>query len=354
MEWDKFKKHKISLEDFILFNRQLASMIKVDLPIPESLEKISATMRKRKLTSILEEVIRDIKGGWSFSEAIARQQVHFPPLYLSMIKAGEETGNLAKVLHQLTTHFQEMASLRKKVVNSLIYPSIIIIISFCVLIFVLTFTIPAFEDIFISFEASLPPPTKIVILISKFLRENILYVAVLIGALIGIIGIFSKTKQGRFVIDTIKLKIPVVGKLFRDYAIFYFCRTLGDLLSAGVPIIEALELTKQVVGNKVVEEEIIRVQEEVIEGSKVSQPLQKSTVFPATLIWMMKVGEKRGDLDEVLLEVGEFYHQQVILRADLITKLIEPLLIILFGTIIGAIIVALYIPIFKTATIIGD
>ncbi|MBI4777634.1 type II secretion system F family protein [Candidatus Desantisbacteria bacterium] len=349
----ELKKSKISVEDFILFNRQLASMIKVDLPIPESLEKISATMGKRKITKILEEVTRDIRGGWSFSKAIARQSMYFPPLYLSMIKAGEETGNLSTVLHQLISHFQEIANLRKKVINTLIYPSIIVTISFMVLIFILTFTVPSFVSIFESFGARLPLVTSVVIRIALFTRDNILFIAGAGAFSILMLLIFSKTQAGRFIIDAIKLKIPLVGKLLRNYSIFYFCRTLGDLLAAGVPIIDALELTKGVLENKVVKSAISKIREEVVEGSTVSGPLEKTGVFPATLIWMMKIGEKRGDLDEVLLEVGEFYHQEVISRTDLMTKLVEPVLIMFLGITIGAIVIAMYLPIFMLSTLIG-
>ncbi|MEK7813405.1 MAG: type II secretion system F family protein [Candidatus Desantisbacteria bacterium] len=348
-----FKNSKISVEDFILFNRQLASMVKVDLPIPDSLEKISTAMRKKKIGSVLEEVIRDIKGGWSFSKAIARQQKYFPSLYLSMIKAGEETGNLANVLYQLIAHFQEMVSVKKRVINALIYPSILITISLMVIVFIFTFTVPAFAAIFESFKTCLPLPTKIVISIAVFIRNNILLMAGPVVFFPLLLLIFSKTKQGGFMIDTIKLKIPLVGKLLRDYSIFYFCRTLGDLLTAGVPITDALELTKGVLKNQVIKSALIKIQEEVLEGTTVSQPLEKAGVFPATLIWMIKIGEKRGDLAEILLEVGEFYHQQVILKADLMTKLIEPVLIVFLGTIIGSIIIALYLPIFKLSSLLN-
>ncbi|MDI6734848.1 MAG: type II secretion system F family protein [bacterium] len=350
----EFKNGKISVEDFILFNRQLASMVKVDLPIPDSLEKISTTMRKKKIGSVLEEVLRDIKGGWSFSKAIARQHRYFPALYLSMIKAGEETGNLANVLYQLIAHFQEMVSLKKRVINALIYPSILITISLMVIVFIFTFTIPAFAAIFESFKAELPLPTKIVIFMALFMRDNILLMTGTGVFFLLMLLIFSKTKQGRFMIDAIKLKIPLIGKLLRDYSIFYFCRTLGDLLTAGVPIVDALELTKGVLKNQVIKSALIKMQEEVLEGTTVSQPLEKAGVFPATLIWMIKIGEKRGNLDEILLEVGEFYHQQVILKADLMTKLIEPVLIVFLGTVIGSIIIALYLPIFKISSLIGN
>ncbi len=345
--------NRISLEDFILFNQQLASMVRIDLPIPESLEKISVAMRRRRIGRILGEVVRDIKDGWSFSQAIARQQDYFPPLYLSMIKAGEEIGNLARVLHQFIAHFQEVASLRKKVMNTLLYPAITLTISLLVLIFILTHTVPSFTAIFDSFGAELPLPTRVVILVAGFIKNNIWIIAGIGIILLTIISILSKTRQGRFMLDWIKLKIPMVGKLLRDHSLFYFCRTLGDLLTAGVPIVEALELTKGVLKNKVIESALINLQEEVIEGSTVSQPLEKSSVFPAMLIWMMKVGEKRGDLDQVLLEVGEFYHQQVISRASLITKLIEPALMLFLGIIIGAIVVAMYMPIFKMSVILG-
>lgn len=350
----EFKKSKISLEDFILFNRQLASMVKIDLPIPESLEKISAIMKKKKIGRILEEVIYDIKNGWSFSKAITRQQMYFPPLYLSMIKVGEETGNLSKVLHQLIAHFHEIDSLRKKVINALTYPTIIMAIAFLIIIYLLTVTVPSFTTVFESFGASLPLPTRTVIFIALFVRDNILIMVGIGMAFLLMILLLVRTEQGRFIIDTIWLKIPLVGNLWRDYLLFYFCRTLGDLLTAGVPIVEALELTKEVLKNKVLKSALIKIREGVIEGKMVSHPLEKSSVFPATLIWMMKVGEKRGDLDEVLLEIGEFYHQQTISRADLLTKLIEPVLIVFLGMIVGAIVIVMFLPIFMMSSIIGD
>lgn len=349
----EFKNGKISIDDFILFNRQLASMVKVDLPIPDSLEKIATTMRKKQIGSVLEEVIRDIKGGWSFSKAIARQKEYFPPLYLSIIKSGEETGNLANVLYQLIAHFQEMVRVKKKIINALIYPAILITISLMLVIFILVFTVPAFVTIFASFGSNLPLPTTIVIATSLFVRDNILIMAGTGIFFLLIIPILSKTKQGRFMIDAIKLKIPFIGKLLRDYSIFYFCRTLGDLLTAGIPIVDALELTKGVLRNQVIKSALIKIKAAVLEGNTLSQPLEKTGVFPTTLIWMIKTGEKRGNLDEILLEVGEFYRQQVTLKADLITKLIEPVLILFLGIVIGAIIIALYMPIFRMSSLIS-
>lgn len=343
---------KVSLEDVILFNRQLASMIKIDLPLPECLERISALMGKRKISKVLEEIIKDVRNGWSFSSAVGRQKMFFPPLYLNMIRAGEETGNLARVLYQLIQHFQEIAILNMRVRNALIYPAILITTSLITLIFILTVTVPSFVSVFDSFGAALPLPTRIVINVSMFIKENILIFGFGLVIIFLLIIILSRIESLKPAIDRIKLKIPFVGKLLRDYSIFHFCRTLGDLLTAGVPIIEALALSKGVLGNRIAQLAVDRVQQEVIEGGTISKPLEESAFFPATLIWMMKIGERRGDLDRVLIEIGDAYHQQVKTSSDLITKHIEPVLIFFLGSIIGFIVIAMYLPIFKVSGIL--
>jgi type IV pilus assembly protein PilC len=340
-------------KELAVFTRQLATMIDAGLPLVQCLDTLASQQPNKQFRRILTEIREAVEGGSTFAAALKRHPTVFTPLYANMVEAGEAGGLLDTILNRLAVYIEKAMTLRRKVKGAMIYPSTIVVVAIAVVIFLLTFVIPVFAGFFEGSGVPLPLPTQIVMALSRFVRT---YLLAGLGLLIaGIIGIrFSyKTEKGRKTFDTMFLWTPVFGALFRKVAVARFTRTLGTLIASGVPILDGLDITAKTAGNKVVEEAIMKTRSSITEGKTIADPLRVSGVFPPMVVQMISVGEQTGALDSMLEKIADFYDAEVDQAVANLTALIEPILIVFLGVVVGGMIVAMYLPIFKLVTVIG-
>ncbi len=343
----KLKRGKPKIEDLVLISRQLATMIRAGLPLIEVLNILGEQVERLTMKNVLRQVERDVQGGSSFYEALARHPRVFNQFFLSMVKAGEASGMLDTILDQVATYLEKSASIRRKVKAAIMYPAVVSVVAALIMILIMWKVVPVFEEIFADLDEELPMLTQVVIAISRFIRDRW---AVAIAGIIGLIVLFkqwSKTKSGRFRIDTIKLKMPVFGPLLLKVAIARFTRSLGTLMRAGVNILGALEIVARTAGNVVIEQAIMNTKTSIQGGDSITKPLVESGVFPPMVTRMIEVGEKTGALENMLQKVAEYYEDQVDAAVSGLTSLIEPLLIVGLGISIGTIVIAMFMPLIK-------
>ena len=344
---------KVKEKDLAVCTRQLATMIDAGLPLVQCLDTLASQQPNKRFQKILTEIRGDVEGGSTFATALKRHPTVFTPLYANMVEAGEAGGLLDIILNRLAVYIEKAMTLRRKVKGAMIYPSAIVVVAIAVVIFLLTFVIPVFAGFFEGAGVELPLPTQIVMALSRLVRT---YLLAGIGLLIaGIVGIrFTyRTEKGRRAIDALFLWVPVFGPLFQKVAVARFTRTLGTLIASGVPILDGLDITAKTAGNKVVEEAIMRTRESIAEGKTIAAPLQSSGVFPPMVVQMISVGEQSGALDSMLEKIADFYDAEVDQAVANLTALIEPILMVFLGVVVGGMIVAMYLPIFKLVTVIG-
>lgn len=340
-------------KELAVFTRQLATMIDAGLPLVQSLEVLASQQPNKRFKNILTEVREAVEAGATFAAALKRHPAVFTPLYANMVEAGEAGGLLDTILNRLAVYIEKAMTLRRKVKGALIYPSTIVTVAISVVIFLLAFVIPVFEGFFQGAGVQLPLPTQIVMTVSRFIRR---YLPAGLGLIIaGIVGIrFSyKTEKGRRAIDRLFLWFPIFGAMLRKVAVARFTRTLGTLVASGVPILDGLDITAKTAGNKVVEEAIMKTRGSIAEGKTIAAPLQSSGVFPPMVVQMISVGEQSGSLDSMLDKIADFYDAEVDQAVSNLTALIEPLLMVFLGVVVGGIIIAMYLPIFKLVTVVG-
>jgi len=344
---------KVKEKDLTVFTRQLATMIDAGLPLVQCLETLASQQPNKQFKKTLTEIREGVEGGATFAAALKRHTAAFDSLYVNMVEAGEAGGLLDTILNRLAVYIEKAMTLRRKVKGALIYPSTIVVVAITVVIFLLTFVIPTFAKFFEGARVPLPLPTQIVMALSRFVQAHLLAGLGLFVA--GIAGIrFSYgTEKGRKTIDALFLRIPVFGALFRKVAVARFTRTLGTLIASGVPILDGLDITAKTAGNKIVEEAIMKTRASIAEGKTIAAPLQSSGVFPPMVVQMISVGEQSGALDSMLEKIADFYDAEVDQAVANLTALIEPILMVFLGVVVGGIIVAMYLPIFKLVTVIG-
>lgn len=347
----KFKRAKVSQKDIVIFSRQLSTLVSSGVPIIESLSILESQAENKNFAEVISHIKKDIEGGLSISDAMAKHPKVFSELYVSMIKAGEVGGILDTILDRLSTYLEASMALRDKVKSALMYPAIVGGIAIIITVFLIIFVIPVFKNIFSSFGAELPLITRIVIGVSDFLKYNILYIILVLGGLFYGFKRYINTEKGRKNFDGIVLKLPVFGIILKKVAIAKFSRTLGTLIKSGVPILQALETVAKTSGNKVIEGIIINSMKSIREGGKISEPLRKSEVFPAMVVQMIAVGEETGSLDNMLFKIADFYDQEVDSAVKGLTSMIEPIVMVFMGTVIGFIVIAMFIPMFELGEI---
>ncbi|NJD68261.1 MAG: pilus assembly protein PilC [Candidatus Methylomirabilota bacterium] len=340
-------------KDLAVVTRQLATMIDAGLPLVQCLDTLASQQPNKRFKTILTRIREDVEAGSTFAAALKRHSVVFTPLYTNMVEAGEVGGLLDTILNRLAVYIEKAMVLKRKVKGAMIYPGAIVTVAVGVVIFLLTFVIPVFEGFFQGAGVQLPLPTRVVMAASRFVRAYILAVLGLVIAAIAGIRFTYKTEKGRRAIDKFFLRVPIFGALFRKVAVARFTRTLGTLIASGVPILDGLDITAKTAGNKVVEEAILKTRESIAEGKTIAAPLQSSGVFPPMVVQMISVGEQSGSLDSMLEKIAEFYDAEVDQAVSNLTALIEPILMVFLGVVVGGIIVAMYLPIFKLVTVIG-
>jgi len=347
-----FKK-KVKQRSVAIFTRQLATMIDAGLPLVQSLEILSAQQEEKVFKNIIREIREDVEGGSTFAGALKKHPVTFNELYTNLVVAGEEGGILDTILTRLANYIEKSEALKKKVKSALIYPATIMGVAVIVVAILMIFVIPVFENLFKSSGQALPLPTLIVVTLSKLIKK---YVVIFIPAMILLIFLFRKyyqTQNGKAVVDRLLLKIPVFGPLFRKVAVARFSRTLGTLVSSGVPILDGLTIVSRTSGNKTIEMAILNARASIREGETISEPLSRSGIFPPMVIQMISVGESTGALDSMLSKIADFYEEEVDIAVANLTSLLEPFLMIFLGVVIGGVVISMYLPIFSMASAIG-
>jgi type IV pilus assembly protein PilC len=340
-------------KDLVVFSKQFSTMIDAGLPLVQALEILSKQTENKTLARAAEDIKVDVEGGSTYADALKKHPKIFSELYTNMVAAGEAGGTLDIILARLADYIEKVMKLKKKVKGALIYPSVIITVAIVVIAVILIFVIPTFAKMFAQFGGILPLPTRIVIGLSSFLSGvgGLITLFSIVGFSIFIVQI-RRTYKGRKIVDAIILKLPVFGILVKKVAIAKFTRTLGTLISSGVPILDGLNITAKTAGNLIIEEGVLKVRQEVAEGKTIAEPLAASKVFPPMVTQMIAVGETTGALDNMLNKIADFYDDEVDNATANLPALMEPMLMVFLGITIGFIVVAMYMPIFKLITLI--
>ena len=349
----KSKDKKVKLDDLVIFSRQLATMIDAGIPLVNALGILSEQIETEGLKEVVVTVRRDIEEGISFCDALAKHPVVFSELFINMVKAGETSGMLDEVLDRLATFLEKQSALNRKISSSLVYPAVVVSLSMIITAVLLLKVVPTFKGIFDSLGGTLPMPTQVLIFISDLLRKYFIYTVVGVSLSIFFAKRYLNTAIGRYKFDSFLLNAPVVGPLFKKLAVARFSRTFSTLVRSGVSILSALEIVSKTSGNKVVEESILNCSKSVCDGEPISRPLAKSGVFPPMVTRMISVGEQTGQLEKMLSKIADFYDEQVDAAASGLTSMIEPLVIAFLGVVIGGIVIALFLPIFKISQLMS-
>jgi type IV pilus assembly protein PilC len=302
---------------------------------------------------MLTQVGQDIEAGLTFSDALKKHPRAFSELYSSMVRAGEASGNLDGILVQLAEYLEATEKLKREIKSAMTYPVIALVIVVAIAIGLLVFIVPKFQDIFESLGGQLPLPTLVLITVSNAIRKYVLVVIGLAFAFVVALRYYISTPTGQYQFDSIKLRMPVFGQLFRKVAVSRFARTFSTLTRSGVPVLASLEIVERTIGNDVISRAVKESQSSISAGATISDPLAKSGVFPLMVTRMIDVGEKTGSLDELLAKIAEFYDQQVEAAIASLTSMIEPMLILFLGIVVGGMVLALFMPIFKLSTLVG-
>ncbi|WP_224982641.1 type II secretion system F family protein [Geomonas agri] len=344
---------KIETKDLVVFTRQFATMIDSGLPLVQCLDILSSQQENKTFKDILVKVKESVESGSTFADALAKHPTAFDQLYVNLVAAGEVGGILDTILARLAAYIEKAMKLKKQVKGAMVYPITIMSIAVIVVGVILVFVIPTFAKMFADFGGELPAPTKFVIALSNFLVK---YIVVIIAAMFGIkygIGKYYNTENGRKVLDAFALKAPIAGPLIRKVSVAKFTRTLGTMISSGVPIMDGLDIVAKTAGNKVVEAAIYNVRQSISEGKTIAEPLAESGVFPPMVVQMISVGEATGAMDAMLNKIADFYDDEVDDAVGALTAMMEPLLMVFLGTTVGGLVIAMYLPIFKLAGAVG-
>lgn len=349
-----FLKQKITIGELVLFSRQLATLIQSGVPLVQGLEIMAEQTENKAFREIMFTVKKDISTGSSFNEALAKHPQAFSPLFVNMVKAGESSGALDDIMDRLAIYMEKTDSIIRKVKSAMIYPLVVTVMAVGITLLMLLKVVPVFASMYEDFDAELPVPTQVLVGISNFLINNFfIWVGACVGIFVLIVN-FIKTPKGRHLFDAFKLKMPVFGMIIRKVAVTKFARTLATLVKSGVPILSALEIVSKTAGNKIIENAVDRVRASIREGENITAPLLQSKVFPPLVVRMISVGEQTGELEKMLTKIADFYDDQVDAAVSGLTSLIEPLVIAFLGTMIGGIVICMFLPIFQLATIVTN
>ena len=343
----KKKGGKITMRDIVIFTRQFSTMINAGLPLVQALDILAKQSENPALKDVTHAVVFDVESGHTVADALGKHPKAFSELYVNMVAAGEAGGILDTILMRLATFMEKNDALIRKVKGAMIYPGVISSVAFIAISVLLIFVIPVFEKMFASVGLPLPLPTRVVIEMSKFLRGigGLVSVAAIVGGVFFLKKYYA-TSDGKLAIDKLMLKAPVLGDVLRKSAVSRFTRTLGTLIGSGVSILDGLEITAKTAGNRVISDAIMDSRTSIAGGETIAAPLQKSNVFPPMVISMIAVGEQTGGLDEMLSKIADFYDEEVDAAVSNLLSLMEPVMIVFLGVVVGGMVVAMYLPIF--------
>jgi type IV pilus assembly protein PilC len=344
---------KVKMRDLVIFTRQLSTMINAGLPVVQALDILAKQTTSKTLAEKTKSVVYDIESGNTIADALGKHPKAFNELYVNMVSAGEAGGILDVILGRLATFLEKNDKLVRKVKGAMIYPGVILSVAAIAIAVLLVFVIPVFEGMFASVNLALPLPTRVVIGLSKFLTSFWWAVVGVLGGIGYSIKRYYSTANGRLTIDRLMLRMPVLGDMLRKAAVARFTRTLGTLTSSGVSILDGLEITAKTAGNRVIQDAIMESRASIAGGDTIAAPLQKSGVFPPMVISMISVGEQTGGLDEMLAKIADFYDDEVDAAVSGLLALMEPIMIVFLGIIVGGMVVAMYLPIFDMVNAVG-
>jgi type IV pilus assembly protein PilC len=344
---------KVNAGDIAIFSRQLATMIAAGIPLVQAFEIVGNGHEKPAMQKLILDVKADVEGGTSLHEALAKHPLYFDDLTINLVEAGEHAGALESLLDKIATYKEKSEALRKKVKKALFYPAAVLAVAVIVTVVLLIFVIPQFESLYKGFGADLPAFTQAVIGLSRFVQHNGLYIAIALGAAVYAFAYFKKrSKAMREFLDRLSLKIPVIGPILNKAAIARYARTLSTMFSAGVPLVEALDSVAGATGNIVYENAVRRMRDEVSTGQRLQRAMETTGLFPNMVNQMIAVGEESGSLDEMSGKVATFYEAEVDNAVDAMSSLLEPLIMVILGVLVGSLVVAMYLPIFNLGKVV--
>lgn len=349
----RLKGGRVKLDDLVVFSQQMAVMIRAGLPLIEVLDILAEQTERQRLADVVRKVERDVEGGSSLTEAMQKHARVFSMFFISMVRAGEASGMLDTILDQVAAYLERIASLQRKIKSATMYPATVSVVAATITVFLLVKVVPVFEDIFRDLKGTLPLPTRVTLMISKFLQHQWYIILFAILGLWIFLWQFGKTKTGRLKIDQFKLKMPVFGQLFLKSSIAKFARTLSTLIRSGVNILYALEIVGKTVGNAVLEDAVAKTRLSIQSGESITKPLIDCGVFPPMVTRMVDVGERTGALESMLTKIADFYEDQVNTMVNGLTSLIEPLLIVFLGVVVGFIVISMFMPMFTMISVIS-
>jgi len=344
-----FLQPKVETKDIIVFCRQFSTMIDAGLPVVQCLEILSSQQENPTFKKVLTDVRFSVEGGETLANSMKKHPQVFNSLFVNMVAAGEAGGILDEILRRVSAYMEKNAKLKAQVKGAMTYPLVTIAIAIIVVAVILVFVIPVFEEMFAGFGKQLPAATRVVIAMSDFVKGNILGIIIGLVVFIFLLKRIYKTTKGKYIIDDFLLKMPVIGILIRKVAVANFTRTMGTMLASGVSILEGLDIVARTSGNSVVEEAVLDVKDSISEGRTMAEPLIESGVFPTMVCSMISVGEQTGALESMLVKIADFYEEEVDQAVENLTSLIEPFMLVFLGTVIGGLVVSMYLPIFKMA-----
>jgi type IV pilus assembly protein PilC len=342
----------VSTKDLAVFTRQFSTMINSGLPLVQCLDILSKQAEKDNFRKLITQTMRDVEAGSTLADALARHPAVFTDLYVNMVEAGEAGGVLDVILARLASYLEKMDSLKRKIKSAMMYPTVVLVVTIAATAFMLVFIIPTFAKMYSDFGGELPAPTRIVMALSSFLRTKWWLLGGMLAGAFFTVKKYHSTQDGKATIDRMLLRIPVLGDVLLKASIARFTRTLGTLVSSGVPILEGLDITAKAAGNTMVKNAVLKTRASISSGQTIAGPLRDSEVFPPMVVQMISVGEETGALDEMLSKVADFYDDEVDSAVDAMTSVIEPIMIVMMGGVVGGMVVAMYLPIFKLVSVI--
>lgn len=344
---------RVALADLVIFTRQLATMIDAGLAMVQSLQALADQTTNKVMRDVIRDVCSRVEGGDSFSDALQKHPKVFSRLYVCMVAAGEKGGLLAEILGRLAVYLENAARLRKKVKSAMMYPTVVTVVAILITMFLLVKVVPVFGEIFSSFGAALPAPTQYLVNLSDVVKKYILLILLAMGA--GVYGwfYFIKTAMGRRMWDTYRIRLPIFGVIAHKICLARFTRTLASLVRSGVPILEVLQIVSQTVGNVVMEKAIRSASLDIEKGESISAALAKHPVFPTMIVRMVTAGEQTGRIDGMLERISDFLDEEIETTLSGLTSLIEPILIVFLGVVVGGMVICMFLPIFKMPEIVN-
>jgi type IV pilus assembly protein PilC len=353
LEYFAFLQPKVKEKDVVIFARIFSTMINAGLPLIQCLDLLAMQEQNKTFAKVIRATKEDIEGGSTLTDALKKYPDIFDELFVNLVSAGESGGILDVILSRLSNYMEKAMKLKSRVKGAMTYPISVLVISIAVVSLLLLKVIPVFQKMFEGMGGVLPAPTQFLVDASQFMRHYFLYMVIVVVGIFYAVKMFYRTEQGRLLIDSWILKSPVFGPLLRKVAVSKFTRTMSTMMSSGVPILEALIIVSKTAGNKIIEDALLKTRKSISEGKTIAEPLAESNIFPPMVVQMIAVGETTGALDAMLSKIADFYDDEVDAAVAAMTSLLEPFMMVFLGGVVGGMIIAMYLPIFKMASVVA-